>query len=213
MSIIAEALKKAQEKRTQTAENIDSRLEKILSGEETLIPENFKRNLSLSTPPVIYKNKKDLSIREKPLGFLFLASVIFLVSAAIFLPSYFSNRSGSEKTEKTSSTSDHDSTPLLETPIENTREVVLPEKIVKNAETGTSAQEKVYFPSPLSAPKITPVLPSLNGIMYTTDHPQAIINGVLSSEGDIVDNSLVIKILPDRVFILSGEKEYEIKII
>lgn len=212
MSIIAEALKKAQEKRTQATESIDSRLEKILSGEETLIPESLKKNYSVPTSPIVDENKKNLPVIKKPFEILFLASAIFLVSAAIFLPSYFLNTPGSKRAGKNLSASENLSTPLSETPIKNAPEVVFSKNTAKNDVTGTFSQEKEYYPSPLSTNKTIPVLPSLSGIMYSSLHPQAIINGSVMSEGETADNIHVVKILPGSVIVLLQGETHEIKL-
>ena len=48
--------------------------------------------------------------------------------------------------------------------------------------------------------------------MYSSGQPQAVIDGVLSSEGDIVGRTRIIKILPGSVFVALGEEEYKLKL-
>ena len=54
-------------------------------------------------------------------------------------------------------------------------------------------------------------LPQLNGIMYSTMFPQAIINGQLVKEGDFIENFKVDKISPDKVTVSADDNSYDIK--
>lgn len=55
--------------------------------------------------------------------------------------------------------------------------------------------------------------PVLNGIMYLPTAPRAVINGRTVKEGDVVDGHTVTQILPDRVKLSSenGESELELR--
>jgi hypothetical protein len=54
--------------------------------------------------------------------------------------------------------------------------------------------------------------PVLNGIMYSPALPQAVINGVVVSEGDVIDGFVVLKIFPKNVTVVSDGKEFELKL-
>ncbi|MEA3489327.1 MAG: hypothetical protein U9R44_03165 [Candidatus Omnitrophota bacterium] len=58
----------------------------------------------------------------------------------------------------------------------------------------------------------TASLPFLNGIMYSPSRPQAIINGMMVDENERIGNFTVIKILPDRITLKSANKEFELKL-
>lgn len=55
-------------------------------------------------------------------------------------------------------------------------------------------------------------VPSLNGIMYSTTSPQAVINGEVVSEGDKVGNYFVFQIFPDKVRLTSESGAVELKL-
>ncbi len=54
--------------------------------------------------------------------------------------------------------------------------------------------------------------PVLNGIMYSPTLPQAILDGTMVSEGDVINGFSVIKILPDSVRLASEGEEFELKL-
>jgi hypothetical protein len=55
-------------------------------------------------------------------------------------------------------------------------------------------------------------LPSLSGIMYSINYPQAIINGEMFSEGETVQGYTIKKILPNTIKLIRNEREYELKL-
>lgn len=55
-------------------------------------------------------------------------------------------------------------------------------------------------------------MPSLSGIMYSPDSPKAIINGVLTSEGEEIDGYTVKQILPDRIILSSDQGDFELRL-
>ncbi|MFH1798027.1 MAG: hypothetical protein ABH844_01610 [Candidatus Omnitrophota bacterium] len=61
-------------------------------------------------------------------------------------------------------------------------------------------------------PAQEPDIPTLSGIMYSLSTPQAVIDGTMVSEGNSVGKFSIIKILPDKVVITSGEKEFELQL-
>lgn len=54
--------------------------------------------------------------------------------------------------------------------------------------------------------------PVLNGIMYLPTSPRAVINGRTVKEGDAFDGYTVIQILPDRVKLSSGDDKLELEL-
>ncbi|MFH1877862.1 MAG: hypothetical protein ABH883_03550 [Candidatus Omnitrophota bacterium] len=58
----------------------------------------------------------------------------------------------------------------------------------------------------------TEELPELNGIMYSTDHPQAIVSGSIVFEGSRINNFLIVKIHPDRVIVSVNNEEFELRV-
>ncbi len=55
-------------------------------------------------------------------------------------------------------------------------------------------------------------LPTLNGIMYAASNPKAIIGGKSVSEGDIVNGYTIKHILPYKVTVTSDDKTYDLKL-
>ena len=54
--------------------------------------------------------------------------------------------------------------------------------------------------------------PVLNGIMYSTTLPKAVINGVVVSKGESIDGFDVVEILPDRVRLSRENKKFELEL-
>ncbi len=204
MSIIAEALKKAQEKRTQTFENSSSRLEKMLAAETILIPKKYKRTVTSNTPSPVSPAKELQQIRfawpKEPL-LLFLAFALLFAATLLAYPLFATRTIAASTTQK----------------IENIQPIA--NKNRSDASSDTFIKETTQTPKS-SRPFFdryrkpqSPRIPSLSGIMYSSDSPQAILNGALSSEGDMVGSYQILKILPHKVIVLSEEKnEYAIKL-
>jgi len=56
-------------------------------------------------------------------------------------------------------------------------------------------------------------LPELNGIMYSAQDPQAIINDAVVSRGEIVDGFTVLEVFQDKVLMMSPKgNEFELKL-
>ncbi len=66
-------------------------------------------------------------------------------------------------------------------------------------------QETPFEPEPRDLPRVS-------GIMYSATNPQAIINGSMARKGSKVSGFTVTDILPDRVTVKFGEKEYELRV-
>ena len=77
---------------------------------------------------------------------------------------------------------------------------------VAKADVSSKGQSPSYLPQE----RVT--LPVVSGIMYSPRNPQAIVNGMLVSEGSTVDSFVLIKILPDTVRVKHGEMEYNLKL-
>ncbi len=54
--------------------------------------------------------------------------------------------------------------------------------------------------------------PTLSGIMYSPTNPQAIMNGEVLSEGELVQGFKIQKILPNKVKLIYKDKEYELRL-
>lgn len=63
----------------------------------------------------------------------------------------------------------------------------------------------------ISKYKFTSGALSLSGIFYDEKRPAAIINDRIVTEGDMVDDKQVIKIMQEEVILKDKEKEYHIK--
>ncbi|MFC1548530.1 hypothetical protein ACFL5E_01070 [Candidatus Omnitrophota bacterium] len=55
-------------------------------------------------------------------------------------------------------------------------------------------------------------LPIVSGIMYSPVNPQAIVNGVMVSKGDVVNGFTIREINPSTVTVSYGEKQYELRL-
>ena len=205
MSIIAEALKKAQEKRAQTFGNTSSRLENILAEKSELIPDEYKKSRKPDAPEPLapikkHQSSKHLRLQESLLQ-IFIA--IFAIVAIFMAYTLFKGPVASYEQESISPAAAE--TPEVET---------------ESDETGTPASSNLLLGiisdtvksirPRTSSQKLR--LPYLSGIMYSSHSPQAVVNGVLSSEGDTVGDFSIVKILPTSIVISFGEQEHEIKL-
>jgi hypothetical protein len=163
MSIIADALKKAQEERV---------LEKIFSS----APPSVKHGLKGQKP-----SRLTLAVI-----FIFLISVIGSVSYLIF----FKPGAGTFET-----------TPIPE-------QTIMPGPAIVTAVKTVSPDVIEPAPEHTAGPK----LPVLSGIMHSPSHPQAIMDGILYSQGDRVGDFHILNIFPNKVIISSSGKEYELKL-
>lgn len=80
-----------------------------------------------------------------------------------------------------------------------------------------SAKTKAPNPSAVSTratyrPSTDIDLPVLNGIMYSPVSPQAVINSIIASEGEVISGFTVKRILPDMVILSRDGKEYDLKL-
>jgi hypothetical protein len=205
MSIIAEALKKAQEKRGGSRENVDPSIKTAPPSATTLVPgfsetSNLPADLSmraLDDQPSLSRTKDR---KVSPLAI----SVLFVICAAILLLYTMVSRMPLRMPPATTG---------LSSAIE-----IYPDNFQKASEAPFSVTESGKAPilnvprEPIPSRLITRDLPTLSGIMYSSHNPQAIINGVLSSEGETIENFLIVRILPESVVILAEGKKQELKL-
>jgi hypothetical protein len=104
------------------------------------------------------------------------------------------------KSSKPKPSADTSQNPLLETE-SNTKPAIA--EIIDKVTTPPPAQ-------PLTP--IRPELPTLAGIMYSETNPKAIVSGEMVSEGDIVDGFTIEEIHPAMVIISLGDYRASIKI-
>ncbi|MFA6636108.1 MAG: hypothetical protein WCV56_03195 [Candidatus Omnitrophota bacterium] len=179
MSIIADALKKAQEERV---------LEKIFSsGSPSVKPGFTGQKPSRLTVAVI---------------FLFLLSTIVFVSYLVF---FRPGNSGQKSVIPPAS-------PLGRTNAKTVETTAIPEQTITQGSPVATAMETASPENiePVAELTAGPKLPVLSGIMHSPKHPRAVIDGILSSQGDQVGNFRILSIFPDRVIISSSGKEYEL---
>lgn len=191
MSIITDALKKAQKKQLDDKNRIDP----PLARPSVPVP---------GQPPEVRKGPVFGKSRALIAGTV-LAVAILGVFAGIFI---FANRPSPETDRSAQPAVAEESEPATR-------------MIQKEIEKGKSVTEKAFekfaesFPEP-ERPASRPVageLPVLSGIMYSPARPQAVINGIVVSEGDTVNGFSVVKILPGKVKIASGDEEFELQLL
>lgn len=175
MSIISEALKKAQEKRTGKDSAITSAYDAV-SYEETFEPPKFLEEVPLLTPESPSLKRHTWSSK----GFIALAAVFALI--ALFLLFTGTKKDPAASSEESIMVKDSSGRVIL---TERTKPATMAAKKSKNIN-----------------------LPVLSGIMYSPTNPQAVINGVLVSEGEAVGGFTLTKISPTSVKLNSGSNEF-----
>jgi len=198
MSIISEALKKAQEERANKQKQKKSSKE----ASERIFPETTFTIQNVSG--------------EKPAASRILLRVIsFVIILALAGGAFFYfSRSSSNK----------EAAPLAkpaEPVITAAPEPAVPREPREKAESvsvpAENASEKIaeVLPPPSEKNVIEPAprdLPALSGIMYSASDPKAIINGVMVCEGETIDGFSVRKITAGKVTISYGDDEFELKL-
>ncbi|MDP8299530.1 MAG: hypothetical protein P9L88_06485 [Candidatus Tantalella remota] len=184
MSIISDALRKAQEKR---------------SNGSSITPE--PELLAAQTSP----EKKDIErlTRKTPSTrtiIAIVAGVIFAVVTPLIIlamhirPSSTPAKTAAEKTVKKKTPS----------PVKAQEVSVVETKKTPPKEIPQEVKPPVF--------EETVELPSLSGIMYSPTYPMAILNGEMLGEGSKVDGFVIKKILTDRIKLIRNDKEYVIKL-
>ena len=75
-----------------------------------------------------------------------------------------------------------------------------------------SEQASSLRSKPADAAAVSSKTPVLSGIMYSPTNPQAIVNGKMVKEGDMINGFLIKKIDPNSVSVVSEGKETELKL-
>ena len=190
MSIITKALKKAQEKRTGK--------------------ESKKKTLPGSAPRADAAGQKKILFR----GLLpFAAAILILGISAGFL--LYNNRPSAAPTPASTAAKKPISAPA-ERKIPPADTEAAPGRRESRLYGAANTSEETADTSPAMKKAnsfgMAKNLPVLTGIMYSPTLPQAIINGAVISEGEVVDGFLVLKILPGSVRFISGKEEFELEL-
>lgn len=194
MSIITNALKKAQEKHLQNQNK------PIPSG----------NNPSLNKETLVQKMHHELVAHPKIFPVLLTAVIIFgcVAGVLLYMP-HFSMTSEKPQaiSKETAKKIENRDRPSQKTPI------------VANVDTRAKPGKKDFIPRASIAetksvfnPAGKEDIPTLSGIMYAPTLHQAILNGRPVSEGSTIDGVTVLKIYPDSVIISSGDEKTELKL-
>ncbi|MGB2598833.1 MAG: hypothetical protein WBD04_03635 [Candidatus Omnitrophota bacterium] len=209
MSIISDALKKAQAKRSRKGKtdkpvdaiSLEKNPEKYL---DTMIVEEKMKKSSVA-------DKRRLIAILGALGVVLLlgGTTLFLMTSRTSMPQKAPEpiKRGAEqkKIEQVEPASK-----VTPTPPEAEAETKKPEYIpvVKKQPD----EEPVTWREPAPLRGQTRQLPTLSGIMYAPTNPQAILDGDLYTEGETVRGFKVQKILPNKVKLTADDKEYELRL-
>ncbi|MGB3082251.1 MAG: hypothetical protein WBB86_04595 [Candidatus Omnitrophota bacterium] len=211
MSIISDALKKAQAKRSRKGKtdkpvdaiSLEKNPEKYL---DVMIAEEKMKK------PSIADKRRLVSI----LGALVV--VLLLGGAALFLmtsrtsmpqkaPEPIKRGAEQKKIEQVEPASK-----VTPTPPEAEAETKRPKYIPVVKKEPEPEEEPVAWREPTTLRGQTRQLPTLSGIMYAPTNPQAILDGDLYTEGETVRGFKVQKILPNKVKLTADDKEYELRL-
>ncbi|MFQ5953122.1 MAG: hypothetical protein ACE5JK_06940 [Candidatus Omnitrophota bacterium] len=206
MSIISEALKKAQARRlfkkgknnpdtTPSPEtNPEQYLDEMVKAEKERKTETRKVGRAISVALVLF------------IVLVLGGTTYFLLTAKTKAPPKPTPRAvPSPKktvTRRTPPVKPQAVKPAVSAPVEE--EIPVEEKPTVKKPVEVKEYQRVYV--------ATPDLPILSGIMYSPTNPQAIIDGELYTEGETVRGYKIKKILLDKVKITSGEKEFELRL-
>lgn len=191
MSIIAEALKKAQEKRERSFEKTSRTLEKIISTDTGLIPEKYRKNKGKSARFTFTGARKVLFTGTRKKELLLISFLCLLAIFTVIMSMHIVEKPGIQSVESSYSR-ESSQKPRFSQAISSPRTADLKPKTI----TGSSGLN----------------LPVLSGIMYSSSKPQAILNGILVSEGDHSGDYRIVSILPEKIIVSLGEKESEISL-
>lgn len=201
MSIIADALKKAQEKRLERPDTSEMFFSKppapsLATTDIRLGSANPLDKTQISPPGI------PLSGPRRRNSFVVIAAIALIAVGAILASAIF--RSRSEGTPgKIAELSRETGSPSAE------NNVISVYKKDPAANEEPSAPTRSYI-SPARQKNLS--LPAVSGIMYSPRNPQAIVNGILVSEGSVVDGFVLMQILPDNIRVRRGETEYQINL-
>ena len=195
MSIITEALKKAQEDRLKKRSRIDTEI-----GQPYVesAPETEKRTAR--------NTGKEPAASKIPVVYLVVFSAVVLTGGLIAALLYITHSNVKPPSIDKPPVDKH----LTITHI-SSKEKALPEEeisVPKKKEVTEIFTD--FVDKKTEKEKIS--LPHLNGIMYSPDNPQAVINGVMVSEGEVIDGCTIMKILPNKVRITAEGEEFELEL-
>jgi hypothetical protein len=185
MSIIAEALQKAQQNRSEKYDASKILFKKADGSDVT--PSGDGKETGKSRNSLIFI--PGISIPKIVAVNPGMTAAIFAMVIGVGLGAGFLVRSGSPTSSSVGPKQ------ALEAPSSSVEKGAVPFK----HHSSNASQERVS-------------LPVLSGIMYSPRNPQAIVNGILSSEGGTVDGFVLLKILPDTVRVKRGQMQYELKL-
>ncbi len=205
MSIITEALKKAQKSRFITKKEAPPARESAIKTEEPL---RGRRRRTLRTKRDI-RSRIKLFLGDKQILTIYIVFVVLLVAIAAGLLLKFNIPEQPALTVA-------DTAEILksrESALEPTfRDVVDEEEIPYGQILPTirPAMERLGK----AVPRIETIAPEpevptlvLNGIMYSNENPQAIINNGIVEEGDVVSGATVVKIDNKKALLLYNDEE------
>ena len=187
MSIIANALKKVQDKRATKIEDLTP-------------PSDTQDFVTFLKAKSIEKNNKDNARKNIGLVAATAISILIIIAASVFFIS-------GVRTAKTKSNSTIGLVyPALETVAEIT-DIEIEEPVpVQPAESVEPESSKAVDL------KSARMLPALNGIMYSPSNPQVILNGGIFSVGESVNGYSIKEILPKSVVLASGDEVFTIQL-
>ncbi len=188
MSIISDALRKAQEKRSNGTS-------------DTLPP--APAHISEQAFP----EKKDIErLTRKSLSISTIRIIILGVILAVIVPLVILVFFNSFSSTNTTPASTVQNTVKEKAPVPVSKQK--PSLVITEAAVTEERTQKETLPVFEESVK----LPALSGIMYSPTNPMAILNGEMLGEGSEIDGFTIQKILTNRVKLLLDGKEYEIKL-
>ncbi len=189
MSIIAEALKKAQEKRCGEKDLPGAGKHKIPAVTRA-VPGLFQ---GAEEKPVAFRPDPPLSSGShgRKTRAAAIAAGLLALTAVLLVTTIAGLRTDNRLFSPTSTTRSRQGSG--DTRFASTDNITLPG-------TAPAHQER---PNPL---------PALSGIMFDNRHPRAVLNGHILSEGDTLDNIVLLKIFPDRVRLSLEGEEREVRL-
>ncbi len=213
MSIIAKALKKAQD---------DRKTKRVKSAD-----------LLRFTAEELFQDPKFDELRDIPDSkrgtralnrFLPIALFATIIAGSVVGVLYHINRQDVQKSEVRGQKPEEKSQ-TIELPAESQEPAVPETKIesiikpkIKPVEPGSvvenmPAEEQMIVPKKTVIPAMPRKLPTLTGIMYSPVKPQAIIDGMLVTEGEALDNVFVVfKISPNKVTLTANDGPVELRL-
>jgi hypothetical protein len=198
MSIISDALKKAQSRSSKKNEPED--VSNATDAEVLAMLESTKKTASRSP--------------RRPILLIGIILVFLLMGGVFFLMQMLRSLKPAQSKPVTTGVAVPARTRPI--PARTTRTDVVkritpkaPVPVVKKEEPAPPEvkKEPMYF-----QPEVPSDMPVLSGIMYSPTNPQAILDGNMVGEGEKVGFFTVQKIFPDKIKLTAGTEEYELKL-